>query len=306
MSVLNTELSYGDVSRKEDVVLNAIEILTATETQIFNKLGRTVAIDEVHSFLVDVLDTPGSLAYQQGADFSNAALVTPTRLTNIVQEIAKKFAVSKKQQSIEHYHGQNELERQTTKSLKDWGNSAEYDLVRSTLVSGASGTVAKMNGIIAAISKSTNTTVQTSGTVFAASILDSHMANAWTNSNGDVATDLYVGAGIRQTIDGFVQKTNVVVNGPTVSTVVRTTSTYATSFGTIEVHTHRYVQVASDATARVLAIRPEKLKLAFLTKPMIMNDLAKAGAYDPRAVYGSFTLETRNQDSNWFASGYLK
>lgn len=306
MSVLNTELTYGDVSRKEDVVLNAIEILTAQENQIFNKLGRTTAIDEVHSFLVDTLDTPGSLAYAQGADFTNAALRTPTRLTNIVQEIVKKYSVSKKQQSIEHYHGQNELERQTTKGLKDWSNSAEYDLVRSTLVSGVSGTTAKMNGILNAISKSTNTTLATSGTVFASSILDSHMANNWTNSNGDVATELYVGAGMRQTIDTFVQKTNVVVNGPDISHIVRTTTTYATAFGTLDISTHRYIQISTDANARLVAIRPEKLKTAWLTKPMIMTDLAKAGAYDPRAVYGSFTLEVRNQDSNWFADGYLK
>jgi hypothetical protein len=132
------------------------------------------------------------------------------------------------------------------------------------------------------------------------------MANAWTNSNGDVPTDLYVGAGVRQTIDTFVQKSNVVVNSPDISTIVRTVTTYATAFGTIDISTHRYVQQTADATARVLAIRPEKLKTAFLTKPMIMNDLAKAGAYDPRACYGSFTLEVRNQDSNFFATGFLK
>jgi hypothetical protein len=163
-----------------------------------------------------------------------------------------------------------------------------------------------MNGIIAAISKSTNTTVQTSGTVFSASILDGLMANNWTNSNGDVATDLFVGAGVRQTIDTFVQKSNVVVNSPDISTIVRTVTTFATAFGTIDIAVHRYIQQTADATARILAVRPEKLKVAFLTKPMIMTDLAKAGAYDPRAVYGSFTLEVRNQDSNFFASGYLK
>jgi hypothetical protein len=223
-----------------------------------------------------------------------------------VQEIVKKFAVSTKHRAVEQYHGQDELERQTTKALKDWANAAEFDLVRSTLVSGASGTTAKMNGIIAAISKSTNTTVQTSGTVFSATILEGLMANNWNTSNGDVATDLYVGSKIRTDIDGFVQKTNVVVNSPDISNIVRTVTTFATAFGTIRVYTHRYVQVTADATARILAIRPEKLKVAFLTKPMIMNDLAKAGAYDPRAVYGSHTLEVRNQDSNYFASGYLK
>lgn len=305
MSVANTKTSIGDVSRKEDVVLNAIEILTAKENQIFNKLGKTKAIDTVHSFLVDTLATPGSLAVQEGADFSNAALTTPTRLTNIVEEISKTFSVSKVQEDIQHYHGQNETERQTTKALMEWANSAEFDLVRSTLVSGVSGTVAKMNGIIAAISKSTNTTAHTSAVQFSASILDGLMADQFDNSNGDVATELYVGSKIRRDIDTFIQKSNVSVNYPDVSTILRTVSTFATALGTLEVYTHRYVQQSADATARILGIRPDKLKVAMLANPTIM-DLAKSGAYTKRAVYGSATLEVNNQDSNFFASGFLK
>lgn len=305
MSVLNTKTSIGDVSRKDDVVLNAIEILTARENQIFNKLGKTNAIDTVHSFLVDTLATPGSLAVQEGADFSNAALTTPTRLTNIVQEVAKTFSVSQVQEDIQHYHGQNEAERQTTKALMEWANSAEFDLVRSTLVSAVSGTAAKMNGIIAAISKSTNTTAHTSAVQFSASILDGLMADNWDNSNGDVATELYVGSKIRRDIDTFVQKTNVSVNYPDVSTILRTVTTFATALGTLEVYTHRYIQQTADATARILGIRPEKLKVAILKKPMII-ELAKSGAYTKKSVYGSMTLEVRNQDSNFFASGFLK
>lgn len=305
MSVLNTKTTLGDVSRKEDVVLNAVEILTAKENSIFNKLGKTSAIDTVHSFLVDTLATPGSLAVQEGADFSNAALTTPTRLTNIVEEISKTFSVSKVQEKVQHYHGQNETERQTTKALTEWANSAEFDLVRSTLVSGVSGTVAKMAGIIAAISKSTNTTAHTSAVQFSASILDGLMADNWDNSNGDVATELYVGSKIRRDIDTFVQKSNVSVNYPDVTSIVRTVTTYATALGTLDVSTHRYIFQSSDATQRILGIRPEKLKVAFLERPTIL-DLAQSGAYSKKAVYGSMTLEVRNQDSNFFASGFLK
>ena len=55
-AVASTLLTYGDVSRRDDVVLNAIEILTATESQIMNQLGKTTAIDTIHSFLTDTLD----------------------------------------------------------------------------------------------------------------------------------------------------------------------------------------------------------------------------------------------------------
>lgn len=307
MSVANALQTYGDVSRKEDVVLNAVEILTAVEEQIFNQLGKTKAIDTVHSFLVDTLQTPASAAVQQSADFTYLARTTPTRLTNIVEEVAIPFRVSRLQEAVEHYHGQNELQRQLSKAMKEWGNSAEFDLVRSTLVSGISGTVAKMNGIIAAISKSTNTTAHTSGTVFSATILDGLMQADWENSNGDVATDLYVGGVMRRVVDNFVQKSNIVVNTPdNVSNIVKTVTTYETAFGTVTVRKHRYIQITgTDATGRILAIRPEKLKIAFLDKPYVMNDLSKGGAYTPTAVYGSMTLETRNQDSHFFASGFL-
>jgi hypothetical protein len=306
MSVQNVLQTYGDVSRKESVVLNMIEILTAQENQLLSGLGKSKAIDEVHSYLTDTLQTPASAAYQQGADYSYNALTTPTRLTNIVQEIAIPIRVTRKQQAVEHYHGRNELERQLSKAMMNWGNAAEFDIVRSTLVSGASGTIAKMNGIIAAISKSTNTTAQTSGTVFSASILDGLAETNWNNSNDDVATDLYVGSKLRKAIDGFTQKTNVVVNSPGISSIVRTVSTYETAFGTLTIRKHRFIQQATDATGRVLAINKDKIKLAYLDMPTVDSELARGGAYTAKAVYGSLTVEVSNQDANWFASGYNK
>ena len=76
---------------------------------------------------------------------------------------------------------------------------------------------------------------------------------------------------------------------------------------TVTFHKHRYVDISgTDATCRVLGIRPEKLKLAWLVSPMVRDDLAIAGAYMKKAVYGAGTLEVRNQDSNFFAYGFLR
>lgn len=297
--------SYGDVSKKESVVLNAVEILTAKESYILNMLGKTEAIDTVHSFLTDTLRTPASAATTEGDDYSYGARTTPTRNSNVVQHVQIPFAVTDVQSAIEHYHGRNELERQTEKALMDFANAAEFDLVRSTLVSGASGTAPKMDGIIAGISTALNTTAHTSGTTFAASILDSLVANNYTNSNGDLATDLFVGAALRRQIDGFTQKSNVVVNGPTVSTIVRTVSSYQTAFSTLMIQTHRFVQQAADGTGRILAINPDKLRVAFLERPYIDNDIARTGTAKKRSVNASMTLEVRNKNSNFFASGFL-
>lgn len=306
MATASTLLTYGDQNRREDVVMNSIEILTAKETFLLNTLGKTKAIDTVHMYLTDTLRTAASSAVQMGADYTYLANSTPSRLTNIVEEIAIPIRVSRPQIAVQHYSGENELERQTAKAMSDWGNSAEFDLVRSTLVSGISGTVAKMNGVIANISKATNTTAHTSGTVFSATILDGLMQLNWEQSNGDVATDILVGGIMKRVTDSFAQKTNVVVNNPSnIATIVKTVTSYETAFGTVTLRKHRYVQQAADATGRVLAVRPEKHRLAYLDMPLIDTELQRGGPYTPRAVYGSLTLETRNQDSNWFASGFL-
>lgn len=302
--------TYGDVSIREDVVLNAVEILTARENFIFNMLGKTEAIATVHAYLTDTLRTPtvNALAVEESADYTASANSTPSRLTNLVELCALNYKVSRTQQQVAHYTGQNELARQTQKAMMDWMNQAEFDLVRSALASGVSGTVPKLNGIISATSKSTNHTSQTSGTVWSASILDGLVLANWQNSNGDVATDLFMGGILRKNTDYFTQKSNVVVNAPGISTIVRTVSTYQTAFTSLNIHQHRYIQQSGDATARVLGIRPEKLKVAFLQnggKPYIDTELARSGDYDNRAIVGKFTLEVHNQDSNFFADGYL-
>jgi hypothetical protein len=297
--------TYGDSSIVTDVVRDAIEYITAKEDGIYSLLGKTQALAMVHSYMTDTYATAGSLATEQGQDFTFSTRTTPSLLTNIVEEMAQPLRVTRPQVAVSHFTGENELERQTRKALVEFSNGLEFDLVRSTLTSGVSGTVAKMAGIIAAISQSTNYTSQTSGTVFSATILDGLMENCWASSNGDVATDLYVGGIMKRVTDNFVQKQNSVVNIPDIREVVRTVTRFETSMGTITIHKHRYIQQAGDATGRILAIRPEKLKVAMLIAPTVIDNLTVGGAYYPRAVYGAMTLEVRNQNSHFYADGFL-
>ena len=296
--------SYGDVSRVEDVVLNAVEILTARETQVFNMLSKTSARDTIHSYLVDTLKTAENTAIAEAADYTHLTRTTPTRLTNIVQNIAIPFSVTRTQELVEHYHGRNELQRQLEKGIMEWANDAEFALTRSTLTSGASGTAPQMSGLIQATSKSSNHTNHTSGTIWSASILDGLMKDNIDNSNGDVATDIIMGSHMRKKTDEFVQKSNVVVNAPGITQIIRTVTTYETFAGTLRVHYHRYIQQTADTTSRVFAFRPEKAAVAFLERPRVDTTLSRAGDYTRRAVVGKFTAEIRNQDSFFYAGGF--
>jgi len=297
--------TYSDESRKEDV-LGLVEILTAKENWFVRNLRKGKVTDTIVSTLTDTLATAASGAVAETGDYTAAALTTPSKLTNLVEVVAKPYKVDRTQNQIEKYTGENELRRQTTKKLAEWGNSAEFDIVRSTLVSGASGTTPKMSGIIEATSKSTNHTSQTSGTVFSASILKGLMKANWDNSNGNVATDIFVGSYLSDKIDDFTNKSYTVVNGTNEKTIVNSIDLFETGLGKVRKHTHRYVQQSGDATARVLAVNSQYLEVGYLQKPFIDTGLARSGDYDFRAIVGKLTLRVRNQDVHWFADGFAK
>jgi hypothetical protein len=73
--------------------LNAIEILTAKETSIFNMLGKTAAHDTVHSYLVDTLKTAASNALEESSDYTYLQRTTPTRQTNITTTVRTNLPV---------------------------------------------------------------------------------------------------------------------------------------------------------------------------------------------------------------------
>ena len=60
----NILFTYGDVSRKDDV-LPLIEILTPVENTLMTLLGSTQATDMVHINMTDTLDSPGSGAVRE-------------------------------------------------------------------------------------------------------------------------------------------------------------------------------------------------------------------------------------------------
>ena len=295
--------SYGDSSIKQDV-FPLIEILTAKESFLLNNLGKTTAISTIHQTQTDTLRTAASQAVGEGGDYTDLARTTPTLLTNVVEIIAVPFSVTRTQQQVAHFSGENELTRQTQKALSEWANAAEFDIWRSTLTSGASGTAPKMSGLIEAVSKAANHTSHTSGTNFVASILKGLMKDVIDNGNGEAVTDLFLGSYLKTVFDGFTAGQTKYWESD-VKTLTDAVNVYDSgAFGLVRAHFHRYIQQSGDATGRVMGINMDNLKISFLERPFIDTDLARSGDYDRRAVVGKLTLEVRNQDTNTFADGF--
>jgi hypothetical protein len=296
--------SYGDVSRVEDVG-RMVEILTATEDLLYNAMEKVSAVDTVHNSLTDTLPSVGALSTDEGADYTANALTTPSRVTNIVEILSYQYQVSRTQQQIEHYHQQNELVRQRQKALKHWADCAEYTLLRSTLTSGASGTAPKMSGVMQMVSQASNVTAHSSGTTWVASILKGMMRLNWDVSNGDVATDVYMGSFLKNVSDDFTNKSTTVVTGGSQTSLTFAIDYFETGFGKVRLHPHRHIQVSgTDATGRVLGLNLSKCKVAQLKPTFIDTNLSRSGDYDKEAVVGKFTFECRNKLSNWIATGF--
>jgi hypothetical protein len=129
------------------------------------------------------------------------------------------------------------------------------------------------------------------------------MKTNWDNSNGEVATDLFMGSYLKTIFDSFTASSTKYMMAKDAAVTDFVDVYDSGAFGRIKVYVHRYIQQAGDSTGRILAIRPEKIKLAMFDQPHI-HEVAEAGPYKQRAVLGALTVEVRNQDSNFFASGF--
>lgn len=305
MATDNLLRTYGDRSIAEDV-LDIVEMLSPTEDTLFRTLGKSVARSTVHEWLVDTLAT-NAAAGEEASQFSASALNNPTRSTNIVEKVDYDFGVSDTQRAVDHYGFADRFAYEQEKALKSWRNKAEADMLRSSLVSGASGTAPQMIGIINCIS--TNVTAYASGTVLNQSILDFWLGQGWDNGNGEPVTDIYVGAFMKRRISGFSGRSGTQFVIPAAEErLITTTSGYVSDFGDTNIHLHRYMQKDysgnSDATGRVLGVNASKFKIAYLITPRVEMYGKRGSTTDARAT-GSLTIESLNQRTSFFNSGFL-
>lgn len=295
--------TYGDPSIVTDVQ-KEIELLTPQENLLLRSLQKTTALSEVHQWQDDTLASAGSSAVTQYKAFTPDTLSVPTLRTNLIEQVYRAGSVTEAQQKVAHFSGKDEYSRQVTKQMINWSNAAEFDLLRSSLVSGASGTTSRMNGVINTLT--TNTTAHTSGTVFSESVLIGLLKQTWDNSSGDTTTDLLVGSILKTKISGFTTGITKYIDRDA-KAAGQVVQMYESDFGTVNVHLHRYVQLSTDATARIVGMNMEKFYIAYLTGgDAKLTKYAKNATSDDFVINGYLTLENRQQVSSFFASGFLK
>lgn len=293
-----TLYTYNDTTRKEDV-LDVIDMLDVTDTQLYTGLPRTKAYNTYHEYLKDVNETVVDNAGIEGADFSSDTSVTPTRAGNITQIFKKQPQVSGTEQSVQHYGMANAMEYQKVKKMKSLKNDIELALVRGTTASGTGSAGRRLTGMWASIT--TVATSHASGTTLTETILNDKFEAAW--DQGGKIDEIYVGAKLKRRISSFTGNANKNVDAED-KRLTNAVDVYESDFGITKLFKHRHVQVATDATARIIGIDSSKWAVAHLRSPFF-EELAKTGDSVHGHIIAELTLEAKNEAANFKADGLL-
>lgn len=298
----NTFQTYQAVGNREDLS-DIIYMVSPFDTPFQSMIGRTTASSTTHEWQTDALPAAdGSNAQIEGDDASAASVVATTRLSNRCQISSKTISVSTIQDSAVDKAGRKkELAYQVEKSMRALKVDIETILTSNQApVTGNASTATKLRPLCGWYATNdsrgsggadgTTSAAATDGTQRSMSetLLRTVLTNIYTNSNS-FATTIMSGpaqrANLSTVLTGGATKFYSVEDKKLTATV----SVYDSDFGPLKLIPNRF-QRARD----VHVINPEYWAVSYL-EPIQMQDLAVTGLSRKKQIWGTYTLESRNE-----------
>lgn len=292
-----TIISYDSNAAKESL-LNVITNIDPTETSLLRMFGKSTATNRYHEWVTDTLKAAAAQSVVEGSDASFADNTNPTRVQNHTQIIRADFSVTDTERARNYPGFKDRYAYEMEKGMKEWNNDAEFNVLRSTVASGASGVARTMVGVKAAIT--TNTTSQ-SGVSLSENTLNDYLSNAW--DDGGRPTDLFVGAALKRRISGFTANTTKFTDSSD-KALVNVVDTYVSDFGVVRVNLHRYMTVSGDTNRDIIGLQSDKFRVAYLREPQ-HTPLAKTGSATKGMIEGELTLEYLAEKSSFKGVAHL-
>lgn len=264
-------------------------------------LATTTADQTLHEWLEDYISRPTSVSTAvEGAAAGYDDLTQPSRRINITAIISQTYRVSGTERAVSVAGMGDPLDYQAGKALREWKNKLEYQLIRSTIVSGSSGIARTMAGIQAIVT--THATARNSGTSLSETEFNAIVKNVWDDVGHDAIFDtVLVPMGLRQKISTFTAGSTRYVDA-TDRKLVRPVMVYESDGGVHKIFAHKDVNNAAGTSA-LLALNESKWRIAYLRKPF-RELLAKDGDRDNGQIIGEQTLEFLAERSNAMRTGY--
>lgn len=292
---MSTLVTYNDTSRPEDLV-SIVTNISPTETPLLNKLARGAnAKQTVHEYLVDTFAASADNAAVEGAAFSSATLVAPTRSSNVTQIFRNDIEVSGTEQVVSD---PSQLPYQVSKKLKEHAKDIEKALMAGSQASGATDTARRMTGVINALT--TNATTQASATTLTETGYNDLLE--LVHASTDIFPDMvFVGAKLKRAISGFTggNTKNLDANSMKVTNSV---AVYEGDFGIQQIYIHRDVPNAASGRS-IVGINSNYHRLSYL-RPTQVVDIAKVGDSDRKMLVSELTIEHTGQKTGFVSHRY--
>lgn len=298
----NTFQTYQAVGNREDLS-DVAYMVSPFDTPLQSMIGRTKATAMLHEWQTDALPSAdANNAVIEGDDATATAVVPTTRLGNRCQTSTKVIAVSTIQDSAVDKAGRNrELAYQVEKAMRAIKVDRETILLSNQApVTGAAGTAQKLRPLTgwyatntsrgSGGANGTSSAAATDGTQRAMSetLMRTVLTSVFQNSNSFVDTLMASPAqraNLSTVLTGGATKFYNVDDKKLVATV----SVYDSDFGPIKLVPNRF-QRSRD----IHFLNSEYLALAEL-EPIQMQDLAVTGLSRKKQIWGTYTLEVRNE-----------
>lgn len=291
-------ITYSPDNTRQEDVADLITNVDFRSTPFLSRIGESVATNTFHEWLQDTFAAAAGNIGIEGADVTIVDLVAPARKNNVVQMFQKVITVSDTEIAIPHYGMNDPFEYQTQKKMVEMARDMELAWIAGTRASGSSGVGRQADGAIALIT--TNKTAVTSGTSFTEDQLNQLLQLVYTSGTDEDVDLLLTSPFMKRTIDKMATNVTRYVDADEFKQVLRV-DTYQSSFGQ-----HEVVMERNIPNGAILGIDTSKWRTAYLVnrRPAI-RPLSKTGSATKALLEGEATLESLNEKSSVYASGYF-
>ena len=286
---------YGDSSIAEDVS-NIIFQITPEDTPFYNMISDGKADSPNHQWQVRDLVTRGDNATVEGASYTFAAPVLPSRVANFTQIIKKDVRVSGTSQATSRYAIQDLISDQTEQRMIEWKTDTEHALLRGSDASGNASNVARrMNGLLNAV---TTNVSSVSGVTITESMFNDLMQDVW--NSGGKPKDVLVHGYMKRRISSFVGNAtkNFSQGEKKIQNVV---SVYESDFSTVAVQTSR--DMPNTAGEHTIAVIDRDLFAKAWLRPVVTKRVAETADSIDIVIIGEVTLEFGNEAAAGLRTG---
>jgi len=286
---------YGDTSIAEDVT-NIIYQITPEDTPFYNMIADRSSNSPKHEWQVRSLSTRADNATVEGASYTFAAPVLPTRAENLTQIVKKDVRISGTSQATARHAISDLVSDQMEQRMIEWKTDAEHALLRGSDASGnASDTARRMNGLLNAV---TSNVSSVSGETITETIFNDLLQDVW--DSGGKPRDVLCHGYLKRRISSFVGNATKNFNQGE-KKVQNVISMYESDFSTVAVQTSR--DMPNSAGEHTIAVLDRDLFAKAWLRPVITKRVAETADSIDIVILGELTLEFGNEAAAGLRTG---